>query len=232
MPNFPQSNTITEHDLWDADECGRIAATVRALRKYWIDRNSNFYTLGAGTYVDDIYAYEGIAAHTNEILERYFYVTPEFQKLHDTMQAALGCTIMVVPKFALPGFHIFDQRCNGKPGSFHVDTPYDRLISPPEFISPLTFTIPVEIPVCGAGLNWWPSDIVPLEQDYAYDEPQSNPLLPAGNYQEYKLGAMYLHDGLFYHQIHNPGDMAANEARITLQGHGLFLKSGGCLVYF
>ena len=227
--------TITTHPVWTSEECEQIAATVRSLRAFWIDRGW-FYTLGAGTYVDDPRAYSGIAAHTNVLLENYFYSTEPFQKFHDRMVEILGAPIAVVPAYALPGFHIFDDSINGKPGgSFHIDTPYDRLIPrPPRWTEAMTFTLPVEVPEVGAGLNWWSQAAAPPSRDFPLDA-VGNPEvdLPDPIFQEYRPGDLVLHSGNFYHSIAQMGDLEPHELRITLQGHGLKLAdTGNWLVYF
>ena len=187
------------------DECNAIAAKVREMRHLWWDRGL-FYTLGAASYIDDMNVYYTMAQLYNPHLSSAFYDMDAFQKVRTKLEDVFEDHVMVSPHLALPGFHIFDKRANGKQGSVHEDTQYDR-IGAPEYTETITFTLPVEIPKVGAGLN------------YNYE------------FVPYELGHLYTHDGLTTHQIAQCGDLE-DDMRITIQGHGLRLKSGGILVYW
>jgi hypothetical protein len=195
---------ITEHDCLTEEECLNIATHVRNLKEYWYDRGL-FYTLGAASYLDPMKNYYTLARLYNPILDQ-FYSMDEFQKIRQVMEDIFEDHIVVHPSLALAGFHIFDKRSNGHKGSMHEDTQFER-IGAPEYTETITFTLPVELPRVGGGLNY----------DYEY--------VP------YTVGKMYKHDGLTTHQIAQRGDLT-DDLRITLQGHGLRLKTGGVLVYW
>ena len=59
--------------LLDVDECADVAARVRAHEARWTRRSvSEFFTLGAASYLDDEPAYMSRAAATNPILDTDF----------------------------------------------------------------------------------------------------------------------------------------------------------------
>lgn len=211
---------IFDFAVWDDVECAEVASRVYDLKDYWITRGSGgFDTLGATLYIDDPWAYAGIAAMANKLLERYFYETPLFKKFISVLEAAYEEEVITSPTFALPGFHIFTEKSNKYTGGhIHMDSAFSRMVNRPEFDSPSSFTVVVEAPETGAALNYWLDGEVPQTT-----EP---------HVCNYKKGHLYLHSGLFFHQIRKTGDFGPNEARITLQGHGIRLKEGGVLVYF
>jgi hypothetical protein len=201
---------------------------VKALKDFWIDR-SYFYTLGAATYQDHPTAYPGIANCTNTILQQYFYASPEFQLLHRVLCQTHGGDVTLKPGFAYPGFHIFTARTNGYKGSLHVDEPYKSLKLPEGWHTPTSFTLPVELPANGGGLNIWAPSSLPLDLDFHESDPT---IPPPDQYLQYDVGVLYKHSGLFYHQIANNHDMTPADARITLQGHTVTMPDGEIIAYF
>jgi hypothetical protein len=218
---------ITEHQIWTPLECGQIAMMVRALRPYWIDRG-RFYTLGAATYQDPAHSYPGLANCTNILLAEKFYNTNEFEILQKKMAAIYGARVMALEDFAYPGFHVFDHQANGQVGSLHFDEPYRHLRLPEGWSNPTSFTIPIQMPELGAGLNYWSEDTIPLDREYTGAEKIPEP----DDHLQYELGVMYKHGGKFYHQISNNNPLSDTDYRITLQGHTVTLPDGEILAYF
>lgn len=215
---------IKQIPILSPDQCADVAKRVRQLRSYWIDRGV-FFTLGAATYQDDPKAYPAIANAFNTIIHRSF--TDVLKELTGVI-AANDEQPAFMPGTALPSFHVIDKRANGVKGSIHVDEPYDRIEWGQKVTDPFSFTMAIELPACGGGMNIWPdltdADINAYEVDHAIPEPE---------YVPYELGVLYLHDGKTPHQMANPGIIGGNEMRITFQGHGVKLPlSGVTALYF
>jgi hypothetical protein len=218
---------ITEHKIWSIDECANMAERVKALRDYWIDRGV-FWTLGAATYQDPPHAYTGIANCANVVLDHYVYSLPMFQDLLCELSIIYGANVVVMRDFARPSFHVFTDKANGLNGSLHVDEPYKHLRLPEGWHSPTSFTMAIEMPKKGGGLNYWANETLPIHKEFHQDDS----LPPPDAHLEYELGVLYKHDGLFYHQISNNHHAAPDDFRITLQGHTVTLPTGDVMAYF
>lgn len=218
---------ITERGIWSANECADVAKLVKALPDYWIDRGV-FWTVGAATYQDPPHAYTGIANCANIVLDHYFYSLPVFKHLLCELSIIYGANVVVMRDFARPSFHVFTDKANGLNGSLHVDEPYKHLRLPKGWHSPTSFTMALEMPKKGGGMNYWSNETMPIQQEFHQDDK----LPPPDAHLEYALGVLYKHDGLFYHQISNNHPAAPDDFRITLQGHTVTLPTGDVLAYF
>tara|TARA_R110000824_G_scaffold207399_3_gene392815 strand:- start:2063 stop:2785 length:723 start_codon:yes stop_codon:yes gene_type:complete len=202
-------------------ECSDLANLVKKLRFCWIDRG-HFFTLGAATYQDGVSEYPSRANRLNTILTKNF--EPLLHKLHEFYEACYEQPWGI----ARPGFHIFDETSNGLMGCAHIDEPFSKVAWPSKgFTNPFSFTMLLEQPAVGAGMDYWPDstgeDLHRVVKEDIY---------PPHEHLQYELGVLYTHDGLFPHRIANKGDMSDSEHRITLQGHGLTLDDGRRLLYF
>lgn len=212
-------------DLFTPTQCEAIRDTVLELRHFLIDRGG-FYTLGAATYQDPPLAYPAIANAFNMILQSAF--VGMYEDLKAGLEKELG---VPVGRFdtgaALPGFHVFDAQSGELMGHPHIDEPYTRVdFSKLEWSDPFSFTIPIEIPDGGAGIDfWWNFTDADIETFINSNE------LPEAEYTEYELGKLYLHDGLTPHRIANPEPIKSGQFRITLQGHGV-MTPAGAVIYF
>jgi len=159
----------------------------------WINRGDIFYTFGAAAYLDGPLYYKKYAQQYNKLLLNCFSDVYEF--LFDYFNASTHEDI------ALPGFHIFTNKGNGIEASLHKDLSYKKLpIYNETAKNAKSFTILLQKPDCGAGLNYWDNENIK-------------------HYIEYQLGHMYTHDDGLYHQIANVGRIKKGEHRITMQGH-------------
>lgn len=215
---------VDEIPLLDAGQCEWIVKRINGHKQYWMDRGT-FYTLGAATYQDDPKVYPTIARLFNPILIKTF--DPLYHEVFAALDRLKASPVVNLSDTAMPSFHIIDSRANGVEGSIHVDEPYERIDWGQPFRDPFSFTMLVSEPECGAGLNYWlgcTDDVMAAyEVDHAIPEP---------DYMPYKLGVLYVHDGMTPHQMANPGDLKPGEQRITLQGHGVTLMNGTIAVYF
>ena len=211
-------------DLLTIEECDAITTRVGELEEYWVNRNS-FYTLGASTYLDDPHAYPAIANVFNQMIEANFKGT--LTRLATAISNHKKSPVVFKKGTGLPSFHIFDNQANGLVGSLHIDEPYERIDWGQKVTDPFSFTVLVEEPEDGAGLEYWPNttdaDIAAYEVDHTLPEPE---------YLDYTLGKLYIHNGLVPHRIANTGDLNEGEFRVTLQGHGVTLANGDIVIYF
>jgi len=185
------------------------------LRQYWIDR-CNFHTLGASAYLDDPIAYPGIAANCNIIIDGNF---PHLKVLiANYFKETMSREVVVMPNLGLPGLHIFGEASNDITPSIHTDEPYERIDWPCGHTDPFSFTLPIELPKAGGGLDWWDN------QEHQETAPPY--------YEEYKLGEMLIYSGESLHRIARPEPLGETDWRITYQGHGLILDTGNVVIYF
>ena len=217
---------LKEIPLLSEKRCEIIAAEVLNLSKFWMNRNG-FYTLGAATYQDAPLVYPTVANLCNPILLRSF--NRLYENLAYCLHTEFGTDIsMINHKLGMAGFHVFDHQTADMEGSIHIDEPYTRVDLTPfgDWDSPFSFTLPVSLPACGGGADfWWKF----TNEDI--DNFTGHALFPTPDYEEYKLGHLYLHDGKTPHRIANPAPIQEGEFRITLQGHGV-LTDQGAVIYF
>jgi len=211
--------------LLDTRRAEHYANQVRIRKDLWLPRG-NFFTIGASTYLDEPHVYVVLAQYTNPA------VANMWGWLQDEVLRALPERF--VPKFAfhahdtaMMGAHIFTPKTNGAAGHPHVDEPFKRINWGSSITNPFSFTLALEMPEAGGGLDYWPE-----ATDQAIEEFIKTDELPAPEHLRYTPGVLYVHDGLTPHRIANCGDMADGEYRITLQGHGVTLEDGTTAVYF
>jgi hypothetical protein len=216
---------IKTYDLLTPEEAAIFAETVKKLSGLWMPREVG-WTLGAATYQDEPGKYPVLARLHNPILRGHF--SQLYLKVAQKLEEIMGRKVAVYEgTMALPGFHIFDMAANGVNGNIHVDEPFTRCEMPMAYSNPFSFTVPLCLPAVGAGLHYWPSL---TDEDMGHYEVDGT--VPEPDFFNYELGKIHLHDGTTPHRIANFGDMAAGEARITLQGHGVKLEDGTTLIYF
>ena len=221
--------TLEVLPVFTPEQCDRLAKHVVNQAHYMIKRGEGFYTLGASTYLDDPMHYEGIAANTNILLEREFpaVLVAVDAVLSEHFKVPATHTNIHSNGLALPGFHIFDSNSAGLEGSVHIDEPYDRIDwRGVEWHSPFSFTVPLQLPTLGGGLDYWPN--VTDEEMETYEREGA---LPPFEYLAYAVGNMYLHDGHTPHRISNRHPVPLDEYRISIQGHGVH-TADGIVVYF
>lgn len=207
------------------------------------DNPVDFYTLGPATYIDcmrDSQIYSMMTAQTNPVLKEYF------GWLYDTIVYHIYYQIgpcRLAKDLAYPGFHIFGCKPGKEPkfatkeymekpsATIHVDLQQEKHINvwnqyeDVDLENCLSFTLCLEIPKTGAGLNTWYDDSVKcyeVNDDYtkaiksieygAYGTPTVVPYIP---------GKMFYFIGPLQHQIAPGYNLSLNDRRITMQGHGV-----------
>ena len=219
---------IAKTELFSPEVAKHFAKHVKMLRLHWIDRG-HFFTLGAAAYADDPDVYPNMAATYNILLR------DSFAGLYGYLaSAALALDLGETPALAfcsedsgqavgLPGFHIFESRSNGIVGDIHTDAPHERIKWDMDVKPLATFTLPLELPDCGGGMDFWPK----------YTEGEIDIIDPETPHDriDYEIGNLYTHTGEIPHRIANCGDMIDGEFRITLQCHAVQTPYG-VVLYF
>ena len=215
------------------EDCTEAAKLVLSDRRYWLPRD-RFYTLGAATYQDDPLMYPAMARAFNDVIVArteykrcIFAASTAAAGYHLLPEFSANTTVLTPDGFGLPAFHIFDSDTNGLEGSIHIDEPYLRVKWPNGYNRPFSFTLPLMLPAGGGGLNIWP-DVTDAEMEHY----ATCGAVPPPVYIPYRVGDLYVSDGLTPHQIANPCELGGTEHRITLQGHGVVDDSGQVCVYF
>lgn len=195
-------------------DCEQVADNVKGLGQMgkWESRSDKFpfFTLGKSAYLDgnsETY-YQG-AERMNLTLFRTF--NSFYKEVASKLSNHLGEWVVLNPKLALPGFHIFpaDPKLLSVSGNWHLDIPHETLgIGDKDAYA---FTVAVEMPTGGGGMDFKIGG-------------ESN------EYIEYKVGELILHDGMTPHRIASYREYKPGEFRITLQGH--IVRDGKDLVMF
>ena len=211
--------------LIDKDDAAYYADRVKFWRHLWLDRGG-FYTLGASTYLDDPEVYPAIAKarnfNTKAVLAGLWHPLTEALPKHWAPNKAVHLN-----DTGYMGVHIFTPASNGKQGHPHIDEPYTRVDWGQHFSNPFSFTLALEMPKAGGGLDFWPYATNEQIEDYIEED-----TLPEHDHIRYAEGFLYVHDGFTPHRIANCGDMEEGEHRITVQGHGVTLEDGTTAIYF
>ena len=241
-------NPILETKIFSKKECKEIVNTLVKKQDKWENRSPSgnfFMSYGALTYLD---ATKGVAndpeydkfrntdRSTPNIYEKkakYFndIMIKDFAWMYDKIKAYYEERFEkpITFKHALPGFHIFQtaEQLNHdyvkNLATIHIDQPQTSHKWKNGMLSASSFTIAVDLPKCGAGLNVWQDESVfnNINSVFFYEMSKENQLAIIKNaeYFPYKLGYIYEQSGLTRHQITCHGDVMKGERRITVQGH-------------
>jgi len=195
-------------------DCTKVADLVRDLGQIgkWESRSDEFpfFTLGKSAYLDgNSQAYYQGAERINLTLLRTFHSF--YKEVAGKLSNHLGEWVVLNPKLALPGFHIFpaDPKLLSVTGNWHLDSPHETLGIGDKDVH--AFTIAVEMPTGGGG----------MDIRFGGDQDQ---------YVEYNVGEMFIHSGMVPHRIASYRQYVEGDFRITLQGH--IVRSGKNLIMF
>lgn len=166
-----------------------------------------FYTLGAASYLD---ARWGEAAYITKAQEQNITLVTRLRHFYQLLLSQLGI-ILQEPCFydddakALPGFHIFKSHpdfTKDDVASIHSDKQYQLLKWTGLIEDTFSFTLPIELPASGGGLNYWSNKEGPF-------------------FWPYKVGTLVYFFGDMVHQIAPFKEFEQDQWRITMQGHGV-----------
>jgi len=230
-----------------APECALVRETVLALRPHWTLRGSSghpFYTVGAASYIDansPTPRYTELLAQTNPLLREHF------GWLHSRVMYALSLYLQAVVRtadeLALPGFHIWEGLAVPTwPVSIHFDLQYQSIpwadAARADRTQPLSFTLPIALPLEGGGLNSWDlsyeghlAQIAKQNRAHQYSPLEELMRTHTRTYHAYECGTLTLHSGHTVHQIAPVEQAFPDDERITLQGHGLYCDGAWTLYW-
>ena len=243
-----QFNPILETSIFSEDECNKIKIKLVSKQDKWENRSPSgdfFMSYGALTYLD---AKDGVAEdpeydkfrnNSESIPNIYDKKASYFNKMmikdFDWVYARIWSYYQpkfdkpVVFKLALPGFHIFQtaEQLNHEYvknlATIHVDLPQTSHQWESDILGASSFTVAVELPKCGAGLNIWRDDSMFKNVNTVFfhqmTSEQQTTVTDMAEYFPYKLGYIYEQSGFTRHQITCGGDVMEGERRITIQGH-------------
>jgi hypothetical protein len=240
-------------ELITVQEAKALVSKILELEPMWRERSSyyseagtvstaypEFYTIGSAVYLD------GPSAHKdndNNVISTNF--SGIIDKVAKTLESVLDTKVFLDAEYSSPGFHIFRGRegmqfGTSYGGSIHIDTPHITAEFPFDFNidKPITFTLVLQMPKEGGGMNYWLKDEVLEQISEGTDSTNISSLydyLPMQfrawvdinkKHEEYKVGTLYIHDGQTLHQVANEVPTTEEDLRITLQGHGVYRKEG------
>lgn len=236
---------ITTIDVLTPEQCARAVESVHAFSDHWLPRGSEqlrFYTLGAASYIDasrDRALYDRHATENNPLLAEHFGWLHAL--VREALSAHLGQACVQAPGLALPGFHVWraPMIITTPTASVHFDLQHQLVglssRERPLLHKTISFTLAVKVPKAGAGMDLW--DVTYDDMSATFErtrvwpatEPFCHPDLVV--HHPYQLGVLALHDGTRLHRIAPTPELAPDDERITLQGHGV-LRDGTWQLYW
>lgn len=219
-------------------ECRIIRDRIYDLRRFWIQRHIflPFYTLGATSYLDstteisEAEGYYAAAKRMNPMLTEHFGWL--YDRLSETLAAALEAPVLPQDGFALPGFHLFlAEKLFEDPtmAAAHFDQQYSRLAwrnsEQIDFANPVSFTLAISMPSSGGGMYVWDMWLKETE-GLSEEEVEQLRSTRTKTYHEYTVGNLFVHSGHFLHKIAPYFNAQPDDERFTLQGHALRQADG------
>jgi hypothetical protein len=231
--------------LLTARQSSDVRGRLEEVRSLWIERYpahpGEAYTLGVAAYLDAkderIRAgdYFGRIERLNRVLRRHF--ADVFAAIRGSLQEQFGARFTYTTKLAAPGFHIFFGPILRRMQDLapHFDIQYRNMPqtagADPRLA--LSFTLPIALPRCGGGLDYWAIDGGKFERDLSGGRIKSAadyPSLLPPRYFPYEIGKLVVQNGVFLHRIAGSPGIVDSDERITLQGHAI--KRGSTYVLY
>lgn len=211
------------------EESAEILDRIYSVRNLWEDQAYGFapaYTLGTATYIHAANlgekGYRKLAQERNPILKKHF--SDVYDHVAQVLEKELGMPVVYDELLGLPGFHIFlYHRMFEQPvASVHFDLQFQQHhwdhYKEVDFEKPISFTLPFILPSTGGGLNWWD---VYLNENPNREQMNQYMREKEMHFLEYHVGDLVLHHGTMMHQIAPMPGAKKEDARISLQGHGV-----------
>jgi hypothetical protein len=230
---------VTNIPILSSSECRCHVGVLDANRALWLDRrkatkpdscSGGFWTFGRASYIDVCgpgqtgEAYFRNLTTNNERLDALFHDLLE--KVRVRIGEHLGGNVKFDPSLACPGFHIFVGASidHSSQASAHFDLQYRMLPTGGDVQGALSFTLPLELPANGGGLECWN-----IFHEHVRDREKRGIVEDLWRYQAravrfihpYTVGELALQIGHILHRSAYRGPSTTQDRRITLQGHGL-----------
>ena len=217
--------------------CESVVTRLSDFSANWVDRSPGakqvFFTFGRATYLD--VCLEGADAekdYYSKIQRNNSVLLSNFHELYEQvrvmLQELLQAPVCYSDYLAIPGFHIFLGAgiAGAGQGRAHFDVQYSRLRlrSTPDAVSPLSITLPLQLPSGGSGLEIWNITLESYERAVRHGWESSLEEYACHRvkaYHSYACGVLAVQMGLILHRISSPGPILPDDRRITFQGHGL-----------
>ena len=216
------------------------------MQEHWLPRGRSdrlFCTLGAasyldcGEYKDPKDTYQQKAARLNPLLEENFDWL--YQRVQQRLETLLNAPVSYKQDAALPGFHLWLSEAIPTRDlvSMHCDLQYQHLSwpdsAPLDFSKTLSFTLPIQLPKTGGGLDL--ADFNHLEflqmlPTHKIDW-QLIPRFRNRHIHPYQIGQLVMHSGYTMHRVAPTSRAMPDDKRVTLQGHAV-LVDGGWQLYW
>lgn len=221
------------------DQCQQVLQDVYELKSVWLPMLSNkihglpFYTLGAASYL----AFSNGYAVPVDYYDMAKKINPQLRNKFDWLYSLLQKILEDVLKenvhyneaIARPGFHIFQAHpaCTQPIASIHCDRQFENINFGSDEIDteqPISFTLSIELPACGAGLLLYDQHYTELlhKSQKQLDEMYAG---STKTYHAYRKGDLVIHSGYRVHQIAPAKSIQPNDQRVTLQGHAIKVNS-------
>ena len=237
--------------MFDHEECERIVGSLHELKDHWVKRMDHFpfYTLGASNYLDKSHhenpPYHDMRAVSDPILRDQ--IGWAFTRICEVLQETLEAPVTLAEEKAVPGFQIFladdrlkkptyyldrtwfgtqSENTDKIPAHIHCDTAQNTFRWPEyeaaDLERPISITIPVQLPNGGGGMHVW--DCMFDDTRHLDHAALRQRIIGSQSwFHQYERGQACLHSGLRYHAIAGMrDDPHEGDARITIQGHGIF----------
>lgn len=233
---------VIDLDILDAAQAAQAATQLRELEPKWIKRGEGFATLGVAAYLDVICSDEPERTYYNRVAANNAIITQHFDWLLERIRWAIKHRFEMPTELAqdvaLPGFHIFYG-----PGitlhdkdSQHFDLQCRSMRWPfvPDETQLLSFTLPIELPAGGGGLDYWTfteADFIRLEhlgrKPSMAQIARTKPVIR----HPYYVGRLAIQIEPVIHRISAIRSTEAGDHRFTLQGHAVG-RNGTLVLYW
>jgi hypothetical protein len=223
------SVSVPSEPVLTSERLQGVLNSVFRLREHWIERSPGFFTLGLALYKDGRESAGGQldVEENNARLEENF--GPALTDLKAFMARELEGEVEWGHGLPLPGYHIFDATAlrPGKPtGDAHFDIQYVWGAFDEPVLDAVSVTVPIQVPVNGTSLEYWPVDYAEIERLISSGEiagvADAERHFPRHDVS-YEPGKACILRGLPLHRIGTTSRVQASDYRITLQGHAVRL---------
>lgn len=226
------TSLVIDMEVLDAAETAKVGETLRAIERHWTVRGEGFATLGVASYLDVMHSDDPEKTYYDRVPAQNAVITAHFgwliERIRAIVEKRFAVPTVLAQDVALPGFHIFYG-----PGitlhdrdSQHFDLQFRSMRWPtePDEELALSFTLAIELPADGSGLDYWAF----TEDDLLRQEKlgRSPSMALVGRTKPfirhpYRVGTMAVQLKSVMHRIAATPSLHEGDHRITMQGHAI-----------